>query len=61
LARLASIEPAESKRDLRKRTRSSGVCDNLFETVRNLLILNAERCPSGWRSTLGNRSSPAAL
>jgi len=28
LARLASVEPAESKWDLRKRTRSTGVCDN---------------------------------
>jgi hypothetical protein len=36
---VASVEPAESKRDLRKRTRGTGVCDNLFETVRNLLIL----------------------
>jgi hypothetical protein len=39
LARLASVEPAECERDLRKRTRHTGVCDNLFEIVRNLLIL----------------------
>ena len=39
LASLASVEPAESKRDLRKRTRGTGVCDNLFEPARNLLIL----------------------
>jgi hypothetical protein len=24
-----------------------GVCDNLYLTVRNLLILNVERCQSG--------------
>jgi hypothetical protein len=23
------------------------VCDNLFQTARNLLILKTERCPSG--------------
>ena len=25
----------------------SGVCDNLFQTARKLLILKTERCPSG--------------
>ena len=39
LADLASVELVESKQDQQERTRRTGVCDNLFETVRNLLIL----------------------
>ena len=32
-----------------------GVCDNRSSTARKLLILNAERWPSGLRRTLGKR------
>src|SRR5688500_462933 len=32
-----------------------GVCDNRSQTARKLLILNAERWPSGLRRTLGKR------
>ena len=36
---LVSVEPAESKRYLQRRTRGTGVFDNLFEIARNSLIL----------------------
>jgi hypothetical protein len=39
LARLKRVQLADSKRDLKKPTQGTGVCDNLFETVRKLLIL----------------------
>ena len=39
LGEIERVELAESKRDLWKCTRDPGVCDNLFETVCNLLIL----------------------
>jgi predicted nucleic acid-binding protein len=34
----------------------NGVCDNQVATIRKLLILKTERCPSGLRSTLGKRN-----
>jgi len=39
---------------------SPDVCDNLILTARKSLILKTERCPSGWRSTLGKRFRRAA-
>jgi predicted nucleic acid-binding protein len=39
----------------------NGVCDNQVATIRKLLILKTERCPSGLRSTLGKRNGRATL
>ena len=59
LADLASVELVESKQDQQERTRRTGVCDNLFETVRNLLILKRRDAGAVDQARLENESGGA--
>ena len=59
LADLASVELVESKQDQQERTRRTGVCDNLFESVRNLLILKRRDAGAVDQARLENESGDA--
>lgn len=43
----ACVQTIEENENRRETLGRQDVCDNLFLTARNLLILNTERCPSG--------------